>query len=259
MMYDIIYFYNQFVGPLPDTYDEFVTSWYSMFPSVFDTKVCSFTADYFGKTILGKVFEKCQADKRLKDVLSFRFDLKNGFVNYHGAELLSHAHEAAYDAYMTGFAFAKILKYKEIDAVYQANKLQKVAGRKKKGEAQQALPDPNQSKNQPLDFTAPFAAAALNRVMMNQFDNCACFHMNPAKPDKGAQSIADRQKDVVWIKFTPEAGVAEASAETIASLFSAYGDFYVFKDSRHSVILNFYYIDKDAVESKSPEGFVAAM
>jgi len=32
-----------------------------------------------------------------------------------GANLSTHYHEAGYDAYMTGVAFAKILKYKEID------------------------------------------------------------------------------------------------------------------------------------------------
>lgn len=29
--------------------------------------------------------------------------------------MFSHYHEAAYDAYMTGFAFANIIKYKEIE------------------------------------------------------------------------------------------------------------------------------------------------
>ena len=118
MMYDIIYFYNQFVGPLPDTFEDFVFAWNLRFPRVYDTKVLSFKADYFGKTILGRIFEKCQDDKRLKDILGFKFDLKNGFQNYHGADLLSHYHEAGYDAYMTGYVYSKIAKYKEIDALH---------------------------------------------------------------------------------------------------------------------------------------------
>jgi len=124
-MYDIIYFYNQFVGPLPDTYELFIKEWNSRFPVVYDTKVLSFNADYFGKTILGKVFEKCQQDKRLRDILKFEFDLKNNFTHYQGSEMLEHAHEAAYDAYMTGYVFAKVLKYKQIDEVYHTNKLSK--------------------------------------------------------------------------------------------------------------------------------------
>lgn len=123
MIYDIIYFYNQFIGPLPATYQQFITQWHALFPCVFDTKTLSFQADYFGKTILGKVFEKCEQDKRLKDILAFKFDLKNGFKNYQGAERLAHYHEAGYDSMMTGFCFGKIIKYKEIDDVYHKKKL----------------------------------------------------------------------------------------------------------------------------------------
>lgn len=117
-MYDIIYFYNQFVGPLPETYEEFIKQWHQRFPRIFDTKVLSFQSEYFGKTALGNIFEKCKFDKKLNDIIDFQFDIKNGFKNYEGSELLSHYHEAAYDAYMTGYIFVKILKYKEIDQVY---------------------------------------------------------------------------------------------------------------------------------------------
>lgn len=48
--------------------------------------------------------------------------MKNGFKNYHGSDLLEHYHEAAYDAYMTGYVYAKILKYKEVDELYHQNK-----------------------------------------------------------------------------------------------------------------------------------------
>jgi len=40
------------------------------------------------------------------------------------------------------------------------------------------------------------------------------------------------QDDVIWIKFNDEYQVDELSAETIASMFSAFGDFHVFKDSK---------------------------
>ena len=39
MMYDVIYLYNQFIGPLPDSYSEFVKLWYACFPLTVDTKV----------------------------------------------------------------------------------------------------------------------------------------------------------------------------------------------------------------------------
>lgn len=68
--------------------------------------------------------------------------------------------------------------------------------------------------------------------MLNQYDNCACFHMNPNKTDFAATSIAQKQDEVVWILFNSDFNVGEVSAETIASMFSQFGDFYIFKDTR---------------------------
>lgn len=42
MMYDIIYLYNQCIGPLPDSYDEFVKEWHQRFPVTVDTKLLAF-------------------------------------------------------------------------------------------------------------------------------------------------------------------------------------------------------------------------
>lgn len=72
-------------------------------------------AEYFGRTDLGKVYEKCTNDERIRHNTKIVFDLKGGFVNYEGTAMLSHYHEAAYDAYMTGFSFINILKFKEHD------------------------------------------------------------------------------------------------------------------------------------------------
>lgn len=116
MIYDIIYLYNQFIGELPDTYAEFIQEWNKRFPHVYDTKVLSCLAEYFGRTDLGKVYEKCTTDRGMENNITINFDLKNGFVNYDQSSLLSHYHEAAYDAYMTGFSFINILKFKEIQA-----------------------------------------------------------------------------------------------------------------------------------------------
>lgn len=116
MIYDIIYLYNQFVDDLPHTYLEFIEKWFANFPLVYDNKVLSSAAEYFGRTDLGKVYEKCLNDERIKNSgMKMVFDLEHGFKNYEGSELLSHYHEAAYDAYMTGFSFANIVKFKEFD------------------------------------------------------------------------------------------------------------------------------------------------
>lgn len=56
-----------------------------MFPLVYDNKVLSSAAEYFGRTDLGKVFEKCTNDERIKNSgMKIAFDLRNGFSNYEG-------------------------------------------------------------------------------------------------------------------------------------------------------------------------------
>lgn len=40
-----------------------------MFPKLYDTKVLSYMAEIFSRTDLGKVFEKCQVDSKMKDNL----------------------------------------------------------------------------------------------------------------------------------------------------------------------------------------------
>lgn len=56
--------------------------------------------------------------------------------------------------------------------------------------------------------------------------------MNPNKTDFAARSITQKQDEVVWLLFQEEFNVREVSAETIASMFSEFGDFYIFKDTR---------------------------
>lgn len=118
-LYDWLYIYNQFVAPLPDTYAEFINDWNEKFPCTFDNKVLAFNSKIFYKTSLGDLYEKCTKEDKFKNNLKFEFDLKNGFGNYEGTAALSHYHEAAYDAYMTGLIFANCIKFKEIDEAKQ--------------------------------------------------------------------------------------------------------------------------------------------
>lgn len=103
------------MAPLPDTYAEFINDWNEKFPCTFDNKVLAFNSKIFYKTSLGDLYEKCTKEDKFKNNLKFEFDLKNGFGNYEGTAALSHYHEAAYDAYMTGLIFANCIKFKEID------------------------------------------------------------------------------------------------------------------------------------------------
>ena len=94
--------------------------------------------------------------------------------------------------------------------------------------------------------------------MLNQFANCACFHMDPLKPDKAALEIEEKNKEIIHIIF--EDGFAEdLSAENIAHFFGEFGDFQVYKDTKNSVIVNFYYIDKTKLKSNKVDDFVKMM
>jgi hypothetical protein len=125
-MYDWLYVYNQFVAPLPNSYTDFIREWNSKFPTTFDSKVLAFKSMAFYRTSLGDVFDKCTNDDKFKKMLKFQFDLKGGCVNYDGTAMLSHYHEAAYDAHMTGVSFAQIMK------LLQMNKIMKPAGKNEK-------------------------------------------------------------------------------------------------------------------------------
>lgn len=41
-IYDILYFYNQFIDDLPSTYLEFIKIWTDMFSMNYDSKILSF-------------------------------------------------------------------------------------------------------------------------------------------------------------------------------------------------------------------------
>jgi len=228
-MYDFIYLYNQFIGPLPSTYKEYIGLWSKIIPEVYDTKVLATKSEYFSKTVLGRVYEKCKDDKRLFDVLTFDFDLVNNFTNYYGAGLLAHYHEAAYDAVMTGIVFAKMLKFRQIEEQVQKNRNNKKDKKGKKADPQPPVVEdpsyvsPSEIKNTKIDFEHGFSKMVLNKVMLNQFDNCACFSMTPGKPDQAGDAIEKRNENVIWVKFDP--AFRETTADTLGQMFSDFGDF----------------------------------
>lgn len=83
-MYDWLYIYNQFIGPLPDTYAEFSLQWNKYFPHTYDTKTMASNSKAFYNTSLGQVYEKCTNDDKFKNNLRMRFDTKNQCSNYDG-------------------------------------------------------------------------------------------------------------------------------------------------------------------------------
>lgn len=195
-MYDWLYVYNQFIAELPETFAEFSKHWNECFPLTFDNKVLAFNSKAFSKTSLGEVFDKCQNDGKIKDNLKFQFDLKNGCVNYEGTAMLSHYHEAAYDAHMTGVAFAHILKLKE-------DKVQ---------------------PNKPVQWDKGYPFKFINQMMLDSFGSQRVYFFQAPQYQKYLQEAASEFADTIHVTFEKDFA-KDISAKTIASMFNQFGDF----------------------------------
>ena len=59
------------------------------------------------------------------------------------------------------------------------------------------------------------------------------------------------------MRLTFEPGfLAPLTAQTISTMFEAYGDFYLYKDGHDSAFLEFHYIDPEAVPERTLEAFI---
>ena len=108
MLLDLLHMIRLFVAPLPNDLAGFKALVKCALPRLIDTKVMSSTAPIqglFPLTHLEKVYEACSEAPFVKpNVVVPRFD---------GYSDVAKAHEAGYDAYMTGVAFAAMASYLE--------------------------------------------------------------------------------------------------------------------------------------------------
>ena len=61
--------------------------------------------------------------------------------------------------------------------------------------------------------------------------------------------------ETVYLEFEP-GFVSDVSAETIASMFVDYGDFYAYKDKENSCFFEFFFVDPTHVPDRSLETFI---
>eukprot|EP00742_Colponemidia_sp_Colp-10_P003893 GILJ01004146.1.p1 GENE.GILJ01004146.1~~GILJ01004146.1.p1 ORF type:complete len:560 (-),score=84.76 GILJ01004146.1:140-1621(-) len=109
MLLDLAYLYGQFIQPLPPSLTEFKRQIHGLFPVIWDTKLIVHVAKLdklFSRTSLEHLFDECESHPDLMELCSFEH--AEGFDRYEGQSL---AHEAGYDAFMTGCVFAYICKY----------------------------------------------------------------------------------------------------------------------------------------------------
>ena len=122
-IYDIGFFYDQFIAPLPDTFLEFTEKWRECFPDNYDTKVIALNTKLklFRKTDLESLYKTCRKDATIKEEVKFEIDKDPNFAKYQGQidyfnneEASNCLHEAGFDSLMTGIVFACLTKHKEL-------------------------------------------------------------------------------------------------------------------------------------------------
>ncbi|KOC67680.1 Poly(A)-specific ribonuclease PARN-like domain-containing protein 1 [Habropoda laboriosa] len=111
MLLDLMFIYQQFYKPLPDSYKEFKDNIHSLFPQIYDTKLLSFKLRKLLKrdevtwkqnslSLLYEFFTSKQGKHLVFNSPQIEFSTKNlGF---------QHAHNAGWDAYCTGYIFVKM-------------------------------------------------------------------------------------------------------------------------------------------------------
>lgn len=118
---DLMFMYNAFHLPLPDTFVEFKQQLLQCFPAIYDTKLMAQQkshqkadgATFFSKTALGQLFEtvKTEASQTSQTVfpnlprLSFHFSEESQNYLSNSSEAF---HDAGFDAFITGFIFAHL-------------------------------------------------------------------------------------------------------------------------------------------------------
>ena len=107
LIYDIGFFYDQFIAPLPKTFMDFASEWRKCFPATYDTKVIALNSNLklFRRTDLESLYKICSKDETLQK------EIKCKMAN---EELGEKCHDAGFDAYMTGIIYMVMTKHKEL-------------------------------------------------------------------------------------------------------------------------------------------------
>uniref|UniRef100_A0A0K2UHB7 Poly(A)-specific ribonuclease PARN n=1 Tax=Lepeophtheirus salmonis TaxID=72036 RepID=A0A0K2UHB7_LEPSM len=105
MMLDLCFTINQFVAPLPETYEEFKTLAHKMFPEVYDTKVMA-NIGPVKEHVLNSTLEDLVAKLKESPFKIPKLESKDDAYAESGLY-----HEAGFDAYITGLCFLGMKDY----------------------------------------------------------------------------------------------------------------------------------------------------
>ena len=109
---DILYIYNTFFEPVPESHNNFKKKWTNLFPFLFDTKYIISTSNILTEKI-GQNTQLALCYEKLLDLKNScpEIVMAEGFNRYEIKEINEgiFSHEAGFDALMTGYIFFKIL------------------------------------------------------------------------------------------------------------------------------------------------------
>jgi poly(A)-specific ribonuclease len=127
LIYDVGFLYDQFIAPLPDTFLKFSECWREWFPVTYDTKSIAIRSELkvFRRTDLESLYRMWSKDETLKKQIKIE-------MGHEGLE--EKAHDAGFDAYMTGIAFMSMTKHKELVQNIKVNTSHKNKKKSKKNE-----------------------------------------------------------------------------------------------------------------------------
>jgi len=170
--------------------------------------------------------------------LQIYFDLHGGFTRYHGQEGTQFHHEAAFDAFMTGYIFAQMIKFKEIFEMNKAKKEEGTAGVNLRGTA--------------VNLGALFPESVKNQVRLNQL---AVLNLDPLVKQEEkyfGQTLFFKAKKTEALK-------EDFDAKVLAEKFSKYGDCNIFKKTEGSGYLEFFtfkdYANFEALQAQLGKDF----
>lgn len=115
-LFDIGYLYTHFVDQLANTLNEFKNDIISLFPSIYDTKNLARSMDMpeLNRLNLEGLYRTCIHSNQFKNTV--RYGLDEQFQKYNFED---KAHEAAYDAFITGVIFLHLREYNTRKGDYQ--------------------------------------------------------------------------------------------------------------------------------------------
>jgi len=117
LIYDIGFLYDQFIAPLPNSFIEFAQKWRECFPVTYDTKTIALLSELklFRRTDLASLYRQCRKDETLRNCIDYSVDgYEDDLDFFNNKSESSCAHEAGFDALMTGIAFMCMSKHKEM-------------------------------------------------------------------------------------------------------------------------------------------------